>query len=232
MSDILVKCPDCDHEMSVSEYAEGQDVKCRVCGKLLALPKVQNTTPLKVKKAGVQERLSLRGNDQRDVAPPRPPDVEDVSRASSLEEVYKPREPERKGHPVLGLLTFLVLAALFLWLQTQVQQDQTMLTTYNWFRGIVGGLVYLLVLVVAFEDHLWQGLLSLIFPPYCLYYALGRLDSYVLRSAFFALVVGIGAELYFIPEHAALTLAQERVNSMISGGEQMIQRAGDAPTFQ
>ncbi len=117
------------------------------------------------------------------------------------------------------------------WLQMGVSRDPDMLGLYNVVRGIAGGLIYLLVIVVAFEDHVWQGLLALLVPPYCIYYALIRLDAYVLRSLFLAIVVAIVAEVKFIPEHALVSHAQDGVTSFIQTIEGMIEHAGEAPTF-
>jgi hypothetical protein len=152
--------------------------------------------------------------------------------ATTLDEVYKSRTPTKKVRAFWGWLAFLVFTAFMVWFQSTLQHDSGLLTTYNWVRGISFGLIYLLVVVVAFEDHLWQGLLVLVFPPYCLYYALIRLDTYLLRNLFLAMVVSTVAEMHFIPEHALITHAQNGVNEFIRTVEGMIQSAGDAPTFE
>jgi hypothetical protein len=46
-----------------------------------------------------------------------------------------------------------------------------------------------------------------------------------------ALVVMLGAEMYFIPSEALLTIAQNAMNNFIEGGNDLIQKASDEPVF-
>ena len=230
MADIAVTCIKCGHEHTVSEYTSPDDMQCVACGGPLEIPVLEKTSGLKVRQAGGAEKPFL-------TAPAKPTKsrLKDQglkqSESATLEDVYKTHD-RPKGVKAFGSwVAFFALTAFLIWMQMMVRDDPSMLTTYNWVRGIVGGLVYLLVIVVAFEDHLWQGLLALVFPPYCIYYALIRLDAYLLRNIFLAVVVSFVAELHFIRDDALITHAQSGMEEFIRSGESMIQRAGDAPTY-
>jgi hypothetical protein len=207
----------------VSEYADRTRVRCVKCDAALEVPKTERGGRLSVRQGG--QRLVTKESRNTEV-----PDLEEFG-SNPLADVYKKEKEQKSVNVLISWLAFLALAGLLVFLQTVVQKDPGMLGVYNWIRGISAGLIYLLVIVVAFEDHLWQGLLALVFLPYCLYYALIRLDARILRNLFLAVVVAFIAELKFIPEDAAITYAQTSVTTTINSLEGMIQRAGDAPTF-
>ena len=234
MADIVITCASCGHERKISEYASAEESKCPDCGAAVEVPSLSKETTLSVCKTEDLRPQALAATAEElatasDEAPPAP--QTEQAGASTLEEVYKVRGKVKKTRPVLGLLTFVFFAAMLLWLQMLLRADGNVLLMYNWVRGVCGGVIYILVLLVAFEDTLWQGLVGVVFPPYTIYYALVRLDSHVLRGLFLAFVVALGAELYFVPQHSFINHSQTYVNSVIRGGEGFIQRAGEAPTF-
>lgn len=230
MADIQVTCTNCGHAQRISEYATRGSISCVECGTGLEIPELKSQSGLKLRQAGGPDKPFLTDPPEPKKSVRRDAKV-DAPDGGILEDVYKVRK-RPKGVKAFGSwVAFFALTGFLLWMQTQVRDDPSMLNTYNWVRGIVGGLVYLLVIVVAFEDHLWQGLLALLIPPYCLYYALIRLDAYFLRNIFLAVVVAFVAELHFIRERALITHAQHGTEAFIRDIEGMIQRAGDAPTF-
>jgi hypothetical protein len=230
MADINVTCAKCGHGQKVSEFVAQGAVSCTECGETLEIPTVDFRSGLKVRAADGPDRpylTSAAGPARKK----RRRSEELVPEGGTLEDVYRTREKPKGMKAFASWVVFFVVAAFLVWMQMLVRDNPSMLTTYNWVRGIIGGLVYLLVIVVAFEDHLWQGLLALVIPPYCLYYALIRLDAYFLRNIFLAVVVAFVAELRFIPDHALITYTQHGLENTIHSIEGMIQRAGDAPTF-
>jgi len=181
--------------------------------------------------AGGALRSLRQRQDEPAASPPPPPVAESEAKPPDiLEEVYKPRQAEKKIAALWGWLAFLVLGGVLVGLQFMVQEDQGAVPVYGWVRGIALAIIYLLMLLVAFEDNVWQGVLSL-FPPYGLYYGLVRLDSHMLRSLFLALVLALGMELYLIPDIAVATKVQNGINGIIATGESLIRRAGEAPAF-
>lgn len=224
MADIILTCTSCGHDQAVSEYADRSQVRCVKCDSSLEVPDVDRRGRLSVRKSreGLLVKKVPGGGDTSA--------LEEFG-SNPLADVYKSEKEKKSGNIFLAWLAFLVLGGGLIYMQTLVQHDPSMLGIYNWVRGISAGLIYLLVIVVAFEDHLWQGLLALIFLPYCLYYALIRLDARILRNLFLAVVVAFIAELKFIPEHAVITHAQTGTTAFINSVEGLIHSAGDAPTF-
>ena len=63
--------------------------------------------------------------------------------------------------------------------------------------GMIGlGVIYGIVVLDAFRDEMFQGLLSLFIPPYTVYYLFFRSDSFGLRALLGALVIAFGYDTY------------------------------------
>lgn len=227
MADIILPCPKCGHQQTVSEFVAAEAIQCAKCGTALEIPMRSNGSPLKLRDKDALEPQNLGPSSRAQAAPP-PPSHD----APTMADVYKSHGKVKKTRSVWAWMVFVILTAVFIGFQSAVREDAALLSNYNWFRGILAGLIYLLVVMTAFEDSVWQGLLSLVIPPYCIFYALVRLDSYMLRNLFLAVIVAFCAELYFIPENAFITHVQNGMSAFIRSIEGMIQRAGDAPTFE
>lgn len=229
MADITIKCSRCGIEKQVSEYASPESLKCDQDDCPMEIPVTDKTSPLRLRPL---ETLAPQSLKEAGTAPPLPPEKSGVAGSSMLVDAYAKRGKEKSSHRILAGLVFLVVLGTLLAFQMAVRDDPSLMTAYNWVRSIVGGLIYLVVIIRAFEDHLWQGVLCLVFLPYSIYYVLFRLDSYYLRNTFVALLIALGAELYFLPDAAAVSYFQQLINDIIGALEGAIQRAGDAPTFE
>jgi hypothetical protein len=51
-----------------------------------------------------------------------------------------------------------------------------------------------LIILKAFEDQVFQGILCLLVPLYSLYYAFGVMDSLYVRALIAAVLIGIGQD--------------------------------------
>ena len=231
MADILVKCRKCGRENKVSEYAAAGAVACPSCG-----------TPLEFESAAVkQARLQVRRIDggrgetltgsEVDRLKPTGETLTLPQSAPSMTEVYedvhKVRQKTHVPYAIWNWIAFVAVAGILVgaqWYTTVV--NLAWFNFYFWGRYAVWGVVLLLVLMVAFEDGTGQGLLCLFAPLYILYYALVRVEYYWLRGMFMAVIVGMGAELYYLEDKAALTVAQHHVNEFINGVGTQIERVG------
>ncbi|MFH0879395.1 MAG: hypothetical protein V2A34_06750 [Lentisphaerota bacterium] len=229
MADIKVKCAGCGTEFDVSEFASAETLMCPNCTRHVDKPEVDHGIKLKVKKHRHGERATLAGE----------PNLSDVIKdaavgpsdtpASTIYDVHKIRSQVKKGTGLWGLLVFVVLGGLLVGAQYYLKDYPQYLTHYLWTRTSILALVWLLVLVMAFEDSYLQGFLCLLLPFYIVYYSFARLELQLLRGAFAAVVLMLGMELYYVKNDSMLVTAQINVNKYILNVGNLIQRASEPP---
>lgn len=231
MADILVRCKKCGRESKVSEYAVSGEVRCAGCG-----------TPLEFTVSSTQTaRLKLKRSDTTSTDRPAGAGMKEGEGATAtaqrtapkldvLQDVHKARQTVKNPLAIWNWLSFVLLGAALVGAEYYVTViNPGFLQYYLMGRWGVWGFVCLLVLIVAFEDGTAQGLLCLFVPAYIVYYALVRLEYYWLRGLFMAVLVGIGMELYYLPERSAVVLLQREANAFIAGVSKQIERAGESP---
>ena len=104
--------------------------------------------------------------------------------------------------------------------------------TYKWVRLGIVPVVWIWTMVLAFREGYLPGFLCLLLPPYLLYYAFSRVESYPLRGTFFAVVLALGAEVYFMPDNAWALMAQDWTRRLADGGQGLIKDAGESPVYK
>lgn len=231
MADIQVKCRKCRRETKVSEYAVSGEVKCPGCG-----------TPLEFTSQSTQTaRLRLKREDTATNGRPAGAGLKPSTAAEAtaertapkldvLQDVHKARQKVKRPLAIWNWLAFLALAGALIGAEYFVTViNRSFMPYYLMGRWGIWGFVALLVLIVAFEDGTAQGLLCLFVPLYIVYYALVRLEYYWLRGLFLAVLVGIGMELYYLPNQSAVVLVQNKVNEFVLGVGKQIERAGESP---
>jgi hypothetical protein len=173
-------------------------------------------------------------SDSEEAPPPQvssPVSLTDLP-VSAINDVYRVREKVKRPLAVWGWVAFLAVAGILVGMQSLAKGSPEITRNYVWVRAIAGGLIYLLIVILAYEDGLLHGFLCLFLPPYAVYYALARTEYYFLKGAFTALVVVVAAELYLLPQCSALNSMQDALTRGIEHGEYLIQWAGDSPTFK
>jgi phage FluMu protein Com len=231
MSDILVRCRKCGRETKVSEYAASGEVRCPGCG-----------TPLEFSAPATQTaRLKLKQGDTTSTGRPTGPGMRSSDAGATaashtapkldvLSDVHKSRQSVRNPLAIWNWLAFVLLGGALVGAEYYVTViNSGFLHYYLMGRWGIWGFVALLVLIVAFEDGTAQGLLCLFAPMYIVYYALVRLEYYWLRGLFMAVLVGIGMELYYLPERSAVVLLQREANAFVAGVSKQIERASESP---
>jgi hypothetical protein len=216
MADINLTCLKCGITIAVSEYANGR-VPCPHCGTML------DKTPSKL---GVL-RPQLAHPDGRSVlATPAPTKLSPAPRHDSNQRARAALGPRLWLRVLLAwILFFGLLGALLAW-QWKGQQDARYLQTYLNVRWWLFAAAWLAILVPAFLDSWLQGVLCLCVPPYTLYYGLDRLDYFIVRAFYFAVVFALGAEFYFLPGITLVGIVQTEVNDWIVSVRRLIEDAG------
>ena len=130
----------------------------------------------------------------------------------------------------LAVCVFVITAGVLIGWQYRGHSDPELLNLYYSVRWLAIGAIWLAVLIAAFADSMLQGLLCLGIPPYQLFFALNRLDSPVLRSLFFAALLALVTEYFYIPLHlTVLDLVQQRIGIWIQAGHNWISSIGRDP---
>lgn len=228
MADIKTVCGECGVENTFSEYSKPESRICRQCGASLASENKVERKKLQLRKMeeGEDGKATLRGAaDSKKTKLPEQPDSDTGP---------KKKDPARtrSNKPasfLLGIFTFIVVAAGLVGLQYAAQDDPKLMEIYRYVRLGALALAYLVVVVNAFIDGQISGFLALLLPPYTIYYALGKLDSFWSQGLFFAVVIMLAAEMYFMRGDALITHCNNYLQQQIDNVSQQLDKAGNAP---
>lgn len=144
--------------------------------------------------------------------------------------VQKQKKPGHKsgsfGMRFLGMSigTFLVAGSAFgAFIYHQVN-DLEILTPQqlSMTRGIVVVAFFVILVIEAFTEDLLQGVLSLFLPPYAFVYGLLFADAGPIRGLTMAMLVFLGAEVYFTPDDALVPKTTNTINAWIDTGQQKL----------
>ncbi|MFH0954440.1 MAG: hypothetical protein V1873_08945 [Verrucomicrobiota bacterium] len=231
MADIVVKCSKCGKESRVSEYAGSGSVPCPACKAPLQMPAAEKGSlrlHMRKGKHDVPADLNADGIKRKKIPKGAEPPTADQVQAV-LSNVHKSRQRVQKPHGILAVLSFLLVGGVLVGFQYYAKIHPQLMQYYLWTRGGLVGLVWLLVVLFAFQDSTFQGLLVVFAPLYIVYYVFVRLDSYLLQGAASAAFVALGTELYFIPPHSVMVHAQAGLNHFIEAVAGLVVRAGEPP---
>lgn len=191
MADILLVCPHCAKTTAVSEYAAGPTIPCPGCGAAIPLPENQK-----------RSRLTLRKIDPAaatvpHVPPTRPggPSVEDRKHSAFLKRDLRRVQRDKWFHR-LSWLVFLALAAVLFYLRFQGGYARwTTLDEFKFYGLLSIGALYLIIIICALKDNMFDGLLSLAVPLYPFYYIFAVSGAVFLRAVTAALLLVFGKDL-------------------------------------
>ncbi len=229
MADIAIKCPACGRENKISEYASADMFVCSACKKPLEQPSHAAGARLKVRTIEDNRRSTLVGERI-------PPPLEEAKRIAEagaqveavVKDVHKARTKVKTYKTLWNYLAFLLVGGILVGGQYLVQRNPALMQSYAMTRLVVMGLTTLAVLLAAFQDSTFQGLLCFL-PPYTLYYAFVRLESFALRGAFAAVCVAFFTEVYFIGDRAVLPNVQKGAENFVTNVGLWIDAASAKP---
>lgn len=218
MADIKRTCTKCGMAVTVSEYAE-ERLPCPHCGMALG-----GKAPLKL--GVVPPPLAIPETRPCLPPPPAPAVLTVAQHRAARAHGRAPAGRQLWWRGLVGWIFFAgLLAALLAW-QWQGQRDAHYLQAYLTARWGLVAVAWLAVLVAAFRDTWLQGVLCLCVPPYTFYYALNRLDYFTVRALYFAVVLALAAEFYFMPGTTLVGTVQTQINTWVVAIRELIERAG------
>ncbi|MBU1908831.1 MAG: hypothetical protein KJ726_02160 [Verrucomicrobia bacterium] len=230
MADIEIRCAQCGKEIVVSEFASAESLICPACGQPMALPERHEPATLTMRTMDRKSKTGLTGAEM---------DMDVLARAvaaketeSVLGEVHKARTAIKKSTTLWLFIVLLIVGGGLVGWQYAVAKHLGPGALAEWYvigRSAVVGLSTLLVLIVAFYEHPWQGVFCLLLPFYILYYVIVRMEYNLLRGMYLGVCVAIAAEAYLVPDRSLMLQAQARFNQFTEKGSRLIQRAGEPP---
>lgn len=141
----------------------------------------------------------------------------------------KKKKQVKAGRPRSAMLqsvaAFLLIGGLFGGLLFHEVTGKAVLSaeqvTYGRIFLVVG--LYVVLVIEAFTQDMLHGLFCVFFPPYALVYGLLYSDAGPLRGLSLAVMVFLGAEMYFAPETALVYQVRDWIGGMVDEGQRLIQ---------
>ncbi len=230
MADIIVKCPGCGTESKVSQYAAAEQVACPSCKRRLELPRADDGRKrLAMRRMADEDHATLTGTTTQVTKDVAGRGVEARQVEEVLDNVHRSRQKVEQPKSIWGWLAFVLIAGALVGWQYLGQREPHLLAQYPMTRIASLVIASLLVLLVAFQDSTFQGVLCILAPLYIVYYAFVRMEYYVIRGIFAAVYLALATELYFMPGTALITHAQKAANQGIENVGKLISRASEAP---
>lgn len=223
MADIKIKCSGCGKENVFSEYSRPESRRCRKCDAALMEGESSAKTKLRVRKPEPEADEIPNLKEDEPVADKR----EQSSSTPKDKKKSKPK-PKKPSSFLLGLTAFVVFGGLLAGLQYFGQGDRNLLELYKTVRLFALGLGFLIVVVDAFKESQVSGFLALLFPPYLIYYALLKLNSFWRQGLFMAVVLMLTTEMYFMKDDAIIREANRYVQKKVDYVSEQLEKAGNS----
>lgn len=211
MSDILLQCPACGNTIQVSEFIESQTLTCMKCKAAVPVPERQPEESDRTR-----PKLSIRPAEEPAMPAEPPPkqrrsfpgvwrgrSSEARQSADTLQTVQakmpalKRRVRKRKfnafANRVLPWAAFVVMTLVFCWMRfwpgaIPASRLKPLIEAAGWALL----LMHVTVIVFAFGEDPFQGVLCALVPGYSLYFLLVQADQYMLRALVAALLIAFG----------------------------------------
>jgi hypothetical protein len=202
---------------------------CLVCKAPLGLPtgvKAESGLSLKRSSNPNSPPVSLT-----DVEAPEDEEISlvDVAQAAAgvpiAVDVHAGRAEEGQSRGWISLLAFCAVAALLIGFQYKHEDFSSYATFYFWGRNLLAAAVFLLVVLIAFQDNLGSGAVCLFIPPYSLVYVSSNIESHLLRGVFFGVVAALATEVYLMPDASVAGAIGYAMGNLIDTVDNLILRA-------
>lgn len=189
MADLKIVCPDCDKTLTISEFVDDSALTCRECGTKLTRPARNKEEKPKPKLSATVLDGERETEEEGDEQPRKTNALFPGKKALSKAEM----KAQVRHHPY-ALILFIVLGVVMGYLRygdilpARIMAREQAYAMY----GLL--LLHGCVVLKAFEDTVFQGILCLLVPFYSVYYIAAVSDSVYLRALIGAVAIGIGQD--------------------------------------
>jgi len=194
VADIERTCPQCGKLVTISSVAER--FVCPACGTAVSVPQAPapKTGEAKTRLRIRDEAASFQENAD-EASPPR----KGFSRFRAKDKPIPSRPTVRRGvahvvtaHHVGSWLVFLAIGGVMAGMRYGGWLNESQMDTLRLISPILLLVLYVITLMTIFSDSVFAGIMSLLIPPYSLYYLLVSSDRFLLRAVVIGILVGIG----------------------------------------
>lgn len=230
MADVNVHCDKCGSTVTVSEFVDFESMYCRRCGEKLTRgtddsaksrlrirSQQPEAAPAKPAARRGRRKPAPQPQEPEDQAPPADPraDRQYLPGGQHASATYKRKM--RMTHMAASWILFVVLAAAMYLLRYTDTVASPWIDQVFAFGPYLLIALHIIILLQAFADSVFQGILCLLIPLYSLYYLFMVSDNFYLRAVVAGLLVGIGQDsMYFFQE--VITHVTNTVTAWIASG--------------
>ena len=221
MSDVEIKCEECGAPVTLSEYAAVDTISCRSCGApLRARPSAPTDS--------VHEQLQLKQEERvpepdEEMTPAIPTDDEAEESTWRFDRyIQRSRgniKTETKQSGVIwSWLCFVVLAVVMAsirFLNIVPPESVDLLLIYGQYEALFK---HVTIILMAFKDTVFQGILCLLIPGYSVFYLFFVSDNFWARALFGGVLVGIGFDSAIFYKEVASDVYRAVSDYIASGG--------------
>lgn len=219
MADITVECSGCRAKVLASEFADA--VTCRSCGRVTPVRAPASASTQEgggAAPAAKPSGLRLKDESAHGAGIKPPPEIAEIAKRVKARADARPRvRAQWANHPLVAWGVFIVLGGLSAWARfghiLPAEYEQMMIT----WGPLVALFFHAMVVVDAFGDSVLNGSLSLLIPPYAIYYLFAVCDKFILRALYFGALAGVGLDTFMLLKKLSVE-AYIKVNSFISSG--------------
>lgn len=187
MADVQLTCTRCFTVTKVSEFVDDSALVCRSCGAKLIRPEREDARARKPRVAA--ERPAVETCGEAGYKEGNPAEMWPGGRNAP-----KPTKKTRVMHHWYALAIFVVFGGLMGYLRYGGGLDGARLDVLHTYAAPGVLVLHLLIILKAFEDQVFQGILCVLVPFYSFYYLFVLCDSVYIRALVGGLLVGIGQD--------------------------------------
>lgn len=233
MPDVDIQCMSCGNQISVSDVVNVDKLKCRSCGGDFLRtnadaapagpsPEEKRKSMMKsLHKEDAKQKLALSKNKSGK----EQPEEENASRLA-WEKLNNPEgqaEVQRQSQKMYSGLTwkawllFIIIGIIAGTLRYSGLIPSSVIQQAAIYEALTVLVLHIFIVLKAFQDSVFQGVLCVLLPPYSIYYLFSASDDFYLRALVGGLLVGLGQDSGILFHEWSMS-AVVTVNEWIASG--------------
>jgi hypothetical protein len=132
-----------------------------------------------------------------------------------LQRESKPRRRLAVHNGLAGQFWLILIAGAMLAFQYGAPDVREYLPWYVMGRNVLLAGIVSWILVDAWRSSVGHGLTCMFFPPYILLYAIGQVESVLLRGLVFGLLIGLTGEAWLLPSQSLVLSLGPMFSSLV-----------------
>ena len=192
MADVQLKCDNCGKTVTASEFVDYSTVVCKLCGGRISRPNAtvdpDAAMKYRLKSPMSQHSVAAAGGGAEPL-----PAQETVPPPATIEALPLHRRFHFR-HEVAGWVLFVILGIVMGLIRYGGVWSSPFVTQVLGYGPYFLLLVHIIIVLRAFKETIFYGVLCLLVPMYSFYYLFLITDAFYLRAIVAGLLVGIGQD--------------------------------------